>query len=99
MATQREGFALDPVTFEAARRRFVYHILSDAETPSTLADTYGWYSVEGNPAYAPGEGGSAGRYLSAAAALTPEFVAATAAKYLDRPGATITVAPPAGSPK
>jgi zinc protease len=90
---------LDAVTFESARRQFVYHILSDAETPSALADTYGWYAVEGNPGYAPGEGGMAGRYLSAAAALTPAFVAATAAKYLDRPGAAINVEPPAGSLK
>ena len=88
---------LAPTAFEAARRQFVYHILSDDETPSALADTYGWYAVEGNPDYAPGEGGPAGRYLAAAAALTPEFVAATAAKYLDRPGAAITVAPAAGS--
>jgi predicted Zn-dependent peptidase len=77
--------------FEAARRQFVFHILSDAETPGALADTYGWYSVEGNPAYAPGDGGANGRYLSAVAALTPAFVAATAAKYLDRSGASITI--------
>jgi predicted Zn-dependent peptidase len=90
---------LDTATFEAARRQFIYHILSDAETPSALADTYGWYAVEGDPGYAPGEGGTAGRYLSAAAALTPEFVAATAAKYLDRPGAAVNVEPAAGSAK
>jgi predicted Zn-dependent peptidase len=84
---------LEGAAFEAARRQFVYHILSDDETPSALSDTFGWYAVEGNPGYAPGEGGSAGRYLAAAAALTPSFVAATAAKYLDRPGAAITVAP------
>ncbi len=90
---------LSAATFEAARRQFMYHILSDAETPSALADTYGWYAVEGDPGYAPGEGGTAGRYLSAAAALTPAFVAATAAKYLARPGAAITVEPPAGRPK
>jgi len=90
---------LDAATFAAAQRQFVYHILSDAETPSALADTYGWYAVEGNPGYAPGEGGTAGRYLSAAAGLTPEFVAATAAKYLDRPGAAINIEPAAGSPQ
>ena len=38
-----------------------------------------------------------GRYLAAAAALTPEFVAETAAKYLDRPGAAINVEPVAGT--
>ena len=84
---------LAATAFEAARHQFVYHILSGAETPAALADTYGWYAVEGNPSYAPSEGGTAGRYLSAAAALTPEFVAATAAKYLDRPGAAITIEP------
>jgi predicted Zn-dependent peptidase len=88
---------LDAAAFATARRQFLYHILSDAETPSALADTYGWYAVEGNPSYAPGEGGATGRYLSAAAALTPEFVAATAAKYLDRPGAAINVEPVAGT--
>ena len=87
---------LAPAAFAAARHQFIYHILSDDETPSALADTYGWYSVEGNPGYAPGEGGSAGRYFAAAAALTPEFVAATAAKYLGRPGAAITIQPPSG---
>jgi predicted Zn-dependent peptidase len=82
-----------PAAFEAARRQFIFHILSDAETPAALADTYGWYAVEGNPGYAPGEGGAAGPYMSAAAALTPQFVAATAAKYLDRPGVAITIEP------
>ncbi len=84
---------LAPATFEAARRRFVYHILSDSGTPAALADTYGWYAVEGDASYAPGEGGAAGRYLAAAAALTPDFVAATAARYLGRPGAAVTIAP------
>jgi predicted Zn-dependent peptidase len=82
-----------PAAFAAARKMFIYHILSDAETASALADTYGWYAVEGNPNYAPGENGTAGRYLSDAAGLTPEFVAVTAAKYLDRPGAAINVGP------
>jgi predicted Zn-dependent peptidase len=84
---------LDPQTFAAARRRFIYHILSDDETPGALADTYGWYAVEGNENYAPLEAGAAGRYLAEASALTPAFVAATAAKYLDRPGADVTVNP------
>jgi predicted Zn-dependent peptidase len=90
---------LAAAAFEAARHQFVYHILSDAQTPAALADTYGWYAVEGNPNYAPGEGGIAGRYLSTAAGLTPEFVAATAAKYLDRPGAAITIEPRARTPQ
>lgn len=90
---------LDAATFAAARNQFVYHILSDGETPSALADTYGWYAVEGNAGYTPGEGGANGAYLAAASALTPDFVAATAAKYLDRPGAAITVVPKASAAK
>jgi predicted Zn-dependent peptidase len=88
---------LSSAAFEAARHQFIYHILSDGETPAELADTYGWYAVEGNANYAPGEGGISGAYLSAANGLTPEFVAATAAKYLDRPGVSITVGPQAVS--
>jgi hypothetical protein len=56
-----------------------------------MADNYGWYAVEGAPAYTPGENGAQGRYLQAVAALTPAFVAATAATYLGRPGAVVTV--------
>jgi predicted Zn-dependent peptidase len=83
---------LDAKTFAAARDAFVYHILSDIQTPGELADNFGWYAVEGNPDYAPGADGSRGRYFAAAASLTPEFVAQTVAKYLGRPGATVTLA-------
>jgi zinc protease len=94
---------LAPEVFERARRAFVYRLLSHAETPDLMADNYGWYAVEGNPAYAPGENGAQGRYFRAVDALTPAFVAATVTKYLSRPGAVVTVtpsAPPAakGSP-
>jgi zinc protease len=83
---------LAPAVFERARRAFVYRLLSHAQTPDLIADNYGWYTVEGAAAYTPGEGGAGGRYLKAVAALTPAFVAATAATYLDRPGASVTVA-------
>jgi hypothetical protein len=82
---------LDPATFAAARRQFVYHILSDSATPQTLADTYGWYSVEGNTEYAPAGPETGGPYFAAASSLTPEFVAATAIKYLGRSAVTINV--------
>jgi predicted Zn-dependent peptidase len=82
---------LAPAAFAQARRAFVYHILSDGETPGELADSYGWYTVEGDAPYTPGEGGTRGRYLAAAAALTPAFVAATVAKYLGHAGATVSV--------
>jgi predicted Zn-dependent peptidase len=89
---------LDRAAFENARRAFIYHILSDEQTAGELADTYGWYNVEGNPKYAPGEGGNAGAYLAAAAALTPEYVAATAARILDRPPAAVNVTPKKAQP-
>ena len=80
---------LDAATFARARDAFVYHIRSDLQTPTALADTFGWYSVEGNPGYAPGAGGLEGTYFRDARSLTPDFVAATALRYLAKPGATV----------
>ncbi|MFN2459707.1 MAG: M16 family metallopeptidase [Candidatus Velthaea sp.] len=90
-ALKRVRQPLDAATFGAARSAFEYHMLSDIQTPGELADTFGWYSVEGNPAYAPGAGGVRGKYFAAIAGLTPAFVAATAVKYFDRPGAVVAV--------
>ncbi|MDB5026662.1 MAG: hypothetical protein JWO66_351 [Candidatus Eremiobacteraeota bacterium] len=82
---------LSAPAFQAARAAFVYRILSDMATPAELADTYGWYTVEGNPAYAPAEGGAQGRYLTVAAKLTPAAVAKTVAQYLGPAPAVVTV--------
>ncbi len=82
---------LDKATFAAARDAFLYHMLSDIETPGGLADTLGWYTVEGNQGYAPGLGGMGSRYFESASSLTPAFVAATVNKYLSRPGAIVAV--------
>jgi hypothetical protein len=67
-------------------------MLSDIETPGGLADTLGWYTVEGNQMYAPGIGGAGSRYFSIASGLSPGFVAATVNKYLGRSGAVVAVA-------
>lgn len=83
---------LDKKAFELARDAFVYHLLSDLQTPLELADNFGWYSVEGNAEYAPGLAGGGGRYFAAAKGLTAEYVAGIAAKYLSTPGATVTLA-------
>jgi predicted Zn-dependent peptidase len=77
--------------FEAARAAFVYRLLSDMATPAELAETYGWYTVEGDAAYAPADGGLHGRYMTLAAALTPAAVAETAAKYLGPAPAVVVV--------
>lgn len=84
---------LEKKTFEAAREAFVYHLLSDLQTPLELADNFGWYSIEGNAAYAPGLAGDGGRYFGTARGLTAQFVASIAAKYLSSPGATVTLGP------
>jgi predicted Zn-dependent peptidase len=84
---------LDDVTFAQAREAFEYHLLSDLQTPTELADNYGWYSVEGNAEYAPGANGPGGAYFKAAAALTPGAVARVAQKYLARPGASVSLVP------
>jgi zinc protease len=68
--------------FDAARAAFVYRTLSDMETPATLSEIYGWYTVEGAPAYAPAQGGTTGRYFTLLAQLTPASVAQTMARYL-----------------
>ena len=68
---------LDPQAFEAARAAFVYHILSQIQTPSSRADNFGWYAVEGSPTYAPGS--ESGEYLKAAQSLDPAYVADMAA--------------------
>jgi len=90
---------LDERTFAAARQSFVYHMLDDIQTPSELADNFGWYTVEGNGAYAPGAGGQRGRYFADAMQLTPAFVAQTVSAYLDRPGATVTLATATAKPQ
>lgn len=82
---------LPPEIFAQAQRAFTYRTLSGVQTPGELAASYGWYTVEGDAAYAPGADGAQGRYLAALAALTPKFVAATVTKYLGRAGATVSV--------
>lgn len=82
---------LDGATFDAALAAFRYHMLSDIQTPGELADTMGWYAVEGDASYAPGAGSPTSGYFAVLQSLTPDFVAATARKYLGRPGATVAV--------
>jgi predicted Zn-dependent peptidase len=91
-----EGFSavrkpLDARTFAAALVAFEYHLLSDLQTPSEIADNFGWYAIEGNAAYAPGANDESGAYFKAASQLTPEFVAATAEKYLGKSPVSVTL--------
>ncbi len=79
--------------FSAALASFKYHLLSDLQTPVQVADNFGWYSVEGSAAYAPGVNGENGAYFKAASSLTPEFVAATAEKYLGQAPVVVTLTP------
>jgi len=73
---------LDERTFEQARLRFQYHVTSDVSTPLSLADNFGWYASEGDPAYAPGADLDGGRYMGAVRSLTPDYVADIVRKYL-----------------
>jgi predicted Zn-dependent peptidase len=77
------GQPLSAAEFERARQAFVYHILSDTQTPQAQADNFGWYSVEGNAGYAPGD--PEGTYLQNAAALDPRYVAGVVRRYLGTP--------------
>jgi predicted Zn-dependent peptidase len=95
-----DGFArvrkpLDAREFSVALAQFEYHIRSDLQTPTQVADNYGWYAVEGAADYAPGANGERGAYFTYANGLTPDFVASVAEKYLGKPPATITLSPTA----
>jgi predicted Zn-dependent peptidase len=97
-----DGFArvrkpLDARDFSVALAQFEYHIRSDLQTPTQVADNYGWYAVEGAPDYAPGANGERGAYFTYASGLTPDFVASVAEKYLGKPPATITLSPAAAT--
>ena len=74
---------MDAKTFAAARAAFVYHILSQIQTPLSRADNFGWYAGEGNLPYAPGS--DSGAYLRAAESLDPGFVAQAARRFLQHP--------------
>ncbi len=86
---------LDAKTFNAARSAFLYHILSQTQTPSSRADNFGWYAVEGNPAYAPGDASS--QYVQAVQSLDPDYVAGAVRKYLQRPAVVQLLTSPHGN--
>jgi predicted Zn-dependent peptidase len=79
-----------PAAFAVARAAFVYRLLGEMETPTEISDTFGWYAVEGGPAYAPAEGGLRGRYFTLASQLTPASVAQAVATYLGPAPAVVT---------
>jgi len=74
---------LDAATFAKARQAFLYHIMSQIQTPVQRADNAGWYAAEGNAAYAPGDPSNA--YINAVDSLDPQFIAQIARTYLQRP--------------
>lgn len=74
---------LDAAAFSSARQAFLYHIMSQTQTPLQRADNAGWYAAEGNAQYAPGD--PSGTYFQAAGSLDPQFIAQVARKYLQRP--------------
>ena len=69
--------------FASARTAFEYHLFSQTQTPLSRADNFGWYTVEGNSAYAPGS--PSGDYVKAVESLDPGFVAQAARTYLQHP--------------
>ena len=96
-AIAKAGSPMGAAAFASARAGFEYRLLSDLETPAELADTFGWYAVEGNFAYAP----ASSRYFHVAAELTPQILARTVARYLTAAPVVVTLvrARPAATPK
>jgi predicted Zn-dependent peptidase len=74
---------MDQQVFNAAREAFLYHVASDTQTPQERADNLGWYTVEGNPSYAPGL--LNGDYERTARTLDPQYVAEVVRRYLHNP--------------
>jgi predicted Zn-dependent peptidase len=83
---------LDAGTFAAAREAFLYHLASDTQTPQSLADNLGWYAVEGNPSYAPGDASE--EYQRTARSLDPQYVADAVRRYLSQPVSVKLLVPP-----
>ena len=79
--------------FGTARAHFAFHILDDLDAPAQRADTYGWYAVEGNAAYAPAQDAPKGRYFSLVSGLTAQAVADVAKRYLAVKPAVVIVQP------
>lgn len=81
-----------PDAFAAARNAFTYDILGSSATAPDVAETLGWYAIEGDAAYAPLSAVAApGRYFQLVRGLTAQSVARTAAKYLAVPPAVVTM--------
>jgi predicted Zn-dependent peptidase len=83
---------MDAQTFAAAREAFLYHIASDTQTSAERVDNLGWYAVEGNPSYAPGD--DRGMYERTARTLDPQYVSEIVRRYLENP-VTINLVTPA----
>jgi predicted Zn-dependent peptidase len=92
---------LEKAAFARALDAFEARIATDVQTATEVSDNLGWYTVEGNPKYAPIPGLAQTGYFAVAATLTPAFVAETARKYLARPAARVTFAldPKSPAPK
>jgi predicted Zn-dependent peptidase len=82
---------MSPAAFAAARAGFIYRMLDAIETPDQTAETVGWYSIEGNAAYAPAGNLDRSLYFKNVAAMTPKSVAATVARYLGVAPAVVTL--------
>ncbi len=87
---------LDAHTFAAALEAFLYHVASDTQAPLERADNLGWYAVEGNAAYAPGDASE--EYQRMARSLDPQFVADVVRRYLANP-LSIKLLVPSNQPK
>lgn len=94
-AVTAAGQPLPVDKFNAARSAFVYHILTQTQTPSSRADNYGWYAAEGNAPYAPGDEMS--EYFKAAQSLDPGYVADVVRKYLQHPAIVQLLTSPRGT--
>ena len=88
--------SLPSADFARALSAFRTHMLRDTQTPQAIADNYGWYFVQGAPAYSPSavDENLAGDYFAALNSLTAEYVQQVAKKYLGAAAVVVTLSPP-----
>lgn len=86
--------------FTQALRAFQSRLLRDTQTSQQVADNYGWYFMQGAPAYSPSfsQDAASGAYFEQLRTLTPGYVYDIARRYLSAPPAVVVVPAPAVTP-
>ncbi|MDQ6781398.1 MAG: insulinase family protein [Candidatus Eremiobacteraeota bacterium] len=86
--------------FAQGLQAFQSRLLRDTQTSQQVADNYGWYFMQGAPAYSPSfsQDAAAGAYFDQLKTLTPQYVYDIARRYLSAQPTVVVVPAPAVTP-